>query len=169
MRKTGLLIILCIALSSFAFAQKGSKIGHVNSQQLIGMMPEAKLAQDSLEMYAKSLRAQFEKMDAELQQMAKEYQEGAEQMADIVKEAKLNEYAAKQKGLTDFQTKANQAIAKREQELFAPIANKAMEAIKKVAKANGYNYILDQAQGNLLYDSESDNILPLVKKELGLQ
>lgn len=170
MRKIGLVILFCIAFGSFTYAQKGSKVGHINSQELIGMMPEAKLAQDSLELFAKSLREQFDQMDAQLQKMAQEFQAADQQgMAEIVREAKLKEYADKQKGLSDFQTKANQAIAQREQELFQPIAGKAMEAIKKVAKANGYNYILDQAQGNILYNTDTDDILPLVKKELGLK
>lgn len=169
MKKTGLLVVLFVAVSSFAFAQKGSKVGHINSQVLITSMPAAKVAQDSLELFGKSLKAQFEKMDAELQQMAQEFQEQQKSMSELVRETKLSEYSDKQKRLSDFQTKANQAIAQREQELFKPIADKAMAAIEKVAKANGYNYVFDQAQGGILYQSGGDDLLPLVKKELGLK
>lgn len=168
MKKTGLLVIVFVAASMFAFAQKGSKVGHINSQELITAMPAAKAAQDSLELFAKSLRSQFEKMDQELQAMAQEFQEQQKTMSELVRETKLSEYADKQKRLSDFQTKANQAIAQKEQELFKPIADKAMAAIEKVAKANAYNYILDQAQGGILYQS-GDDLLPLVKKELGIK
>lgn len=167
MKKTGLLVIVFVAVSMFAFGQKGSKVGHINSQELITAMPAAKVAQDSLELFAKSLREQFDKMDKELQAMAQEFQDQQKTMSELVRETKLSEYADKQKRLSDFQTKANQAIAQKEQELFKPIADKAMKAIEKVAKANGYNYILDQAQGGILYQS-GDDLLPLVKKELGL-
>jgi outer membrane protein len=43
-----------------------------------------------------------------------------------------------------------------------------MEAIKTVGKENGFTYIHDQAA--LLYAADnSEDILPLVKKKLGIQ
>jgi len=170
MKRTGLLLIVFVAFSTIgAYAQKASKVGHINSQTLINAMPESKVAQDSLDAFAKDLKAQFDKMDAELQSMAKEYNDQQATMSDLVRETKLSEYSDKQKRLSDFQTKANQAINKRQQELFQPIADKAMKAIEKVAKANGYNYILDQAQGGILFNDGGNDILPAVKKELGIQ
>jgi Skp family chaperone for outer membrane proteins len=37
-----------------------------------------------------------------------------------------------------------------------------------VAKEKGYDYILDTGLGMVLYASDSEDILPLVKKKLGL-
>ena len=49
-----------------------------------------------------------------------------------------------------------------------PIVTKAMDAIKAVGKENGFTYIYDN--GALLYTAETaEDILPLVKKKLGLQ
>ena len=43
-----------------------------------------------------------------------------------------------------------------------------MAAIDKVAKEGNFTYIFDSGAGNLLYTAESENILSLVKAELGL-
>ena len=48
-------------------------------------------------------------------------------------------------------------------------AHKQQQAIADVAKENGYSYIFDVSAGALLYQPDSDDILPLVKKKLGLK
>ena len=56
----------------------------------------------------------------------------------------------------------------KEKELLDPILRKAQSAIDEVAKDGKYTYILDSGSGALLYSKESEDILPKVKKELGL-
>ena len=61
-------------------------------------------------------------------------------------------------------------LQQKEAELFQPVMEKAQAAIEKVAKANGFTYVFDLGAGGLLYFSEqSVDILPLVKKELGIE
>jgi len=60
-------------------------------------------------------------------------------------------------------------LQKKQNELLQPIIDKAKSAIEKVAKANGYSMILDSRQGILLYAAATEDILPLVKKELGIK
>jgi outer membrane protein len=49
----------------------------------------------------------------------------------------------------------------------APITKKATDAIQAVAKENGYAYVINKEQ--LLVSPPADDILPLVKKKLGLK
>ena len=56
----------------------------------------------------------------------------------------------------------------KQDKTYAPILQKVNEAIKSVAKTNGYTYIFDTAAGSLLYVDETDNILPLLKAYLKL-
>ena len=57
-----------------------------------------------------------------------------------------------------------------QQQLYAPIFQKAKEAVDKVGKENGFTYIFNTAEGVLVYINEatSQNVLPLVKQELGI-
>jgi outer membrane protein len=60
-----------------------------------------------------------------------------------------------------------QLMQQKTQELLAPIRSKAFETIKTVAKESGYAYVLD-AQA-ILVGPPGEDILPLVKKKLGIK
>ena len=61
-------------------------------------------------------------------------------------------------------------MQERQSELMKPLVDRAKKAIEEVAKENGYSYIFDTSTGvgALLYTPESDDIMPLVKKKLGI-
>jgi outer membrane protein len=42
------------------------------------------------------------------------------------------------------------------------------KSVEEVAKENGYKYVIDSSQGTLLYSEPADDVMPLVKKKLGL-
>jgi len=53
---------------------------------------------------------------------------------------------------------------------FQPIYEKANNAIQEVAKENKFTYVFDLAARSIIYFSEdSENVLPLVKKKLGIE
>jgi len=68
-----------------------------------------------------------------------------------------------------FQVKATQQLDDKRSQLFQPVISKADNAIRDVAKAEGFIFVLDGSQ--LLYsdDKKCTNILPLVKAKLGLK
>ena len=65
---------------------------------------------------------------------------------------------------------AQQDFQKRQNELLAPIIEKAKNAIDKVAAAGGYLAVFDTSTGSLAYFDEASltDIAPAVKKELGI-
>jgi outer membrane protein len=71
--------------------------------------------------------------------------------------------------IQNFQQQAQESLQAEETKLIEPIVNKAKKAIEQVAKENGYTYVVDTSTGAFLYWEESDNLLALVKKKLGLQ
>lgn len=69
-----------------------------------------------------------------------------------------------------FEEIAMNEFKKAQDELLQPIMDKAHKAIQDVAKENSFTYIFDMNSGAILYASEtSEDILPLVKKKLGIQ
>ena len=107
-------------------------------------------------------------MSSDLQKKVDEYKAGEATMPELVKTTKVKEVQDFQDRIKEFQSKAQQDVNKKEQELLSPIVTKAKKAIADVAKEKGYAYIFDAAQGTILYSEESDNVLPLVKKKLGI-
>jgi outer membrane protein len=67
------------------------------------------------------------------------------------------------------QEKAQEDLAKQEEELLKPMVDRATVAIKEVASANNFTYILDVSTGTVLVYDKGEDILPLVKAKLGIQ
>ena len=53
-------------------------------------------------------------------------------------------------------------------ELVQPFIDKAKAAVKEVAKENKYTYIINSIEDVVLYSEASDDVMPLVKKKLGI-
>jgi len=167
MKKT--FIVIAMALLSFgtAFAQKSVKLGHIDSNELLKIMPGRDSAQAKLQREMTELEGALQNMQMELQQLYNDYMAKESQMSDLIKQVeqkKLQETGAR---IEEFQKNAQLQLQESEKALLTPIIDRAKEAIRKVAKDNGYTYIFDSAVGVTLYEG-GDDILPLVKKELGL-
>ena len=69
--------------------------------------------------------------------------------------------------VSNWQNQAQDMYNTEAQKKIAPIKTKALEAIKTVAKENGYTYILDVSA--VIVAPPGDDLLPLVKKKLGIK
>jgi outer membrane protein len=165
MKKITFLALLSI-LTLSTIAQ--NKFGHIDSQELLMLMPERKKAETDVQEFAKSLESQLGSMTAEYQQSVQEYQANEATYTDLVKQDKEAEINGLQQRIQAFQQNAQQSLQAKEQELLEPILSKARKAIKDVATEGGYTYIFDKSIGSILYAKESENIIDLVKKKLKL-
>lgn len=143
------------------------KVGYISLQELIVAMPEFKKANEDMADYQKAI-----------QQQANEYQEAYQRLDSIfvadsakwssaqkqVKRKQLNEAYLKSVNFTNQE--GPQMIQRREQELLAPIQEKAVTTTQAVAKENGYSYILSKEQ--LIAFPPGDDVLPLVAKKLNI-
>ncbi|MGB0887367.1 MAG: OmpH family outer membrane protein [Vicingaceae bacterium] len=163
------LLMLVVALSTTAMAQKGVKVGHINSNELLIAMPERTAVQKELEEYANQLKATLDVMRKEYETKVADFQSKQDVMTDVIKENKIKEITDLERRITEFQQTAEADLQKKEQGLLQPIIDKAKTAINDVAKAEGYTYVLDSSVGAILYSVDSDNILSKVKTKLGIQ
>jgi outer membrane protein len=152
------------------------KFGHTNSQEIMTLMPDTKLAQDELEKLAKTHTERFNAMKAEYEKKYTEYvensqlkKESPEKWDDLTIADKESELQNLQQRLQNYEGLAQQKIAEKQNELLKPITDKITEAIKNVAVEGKFIYIFDIS--TLLYFSpdQSVDITPLVKKKLGIQ
>ena len=164
-----LILILTIAVISgnMAYSQK---IGHINSNDLLVSMPETASIETEIQNHAKQLETQLLSMQRELETKYQDFQANESLMTEAIREDRIKELTSLEQRLNEFQERAQSDLQKKEQELTEPLITKAKDAINKVAKENGYTYIIDAGFGILLYIDETtaEDIMPLVKKELGL-
>jgi outer membrane protein len=152
-------------LTTDATAQK---IAHINSNDLLQLMPEVKSANKEMEAYSKQLEEQLSSMTAELQKKYDEYTKTADKMPDAVKDLKEKEIQQLQERIETFRETARESVQNKEKQLLEPIIKKAKEAVQSVAKENGYAYVLDTSTGAVIMFPDSDNLMSLVKKKLNI-
>lgn len=163
------LVALMVLLSSNSIAQN-LKFAHINGQELLMVMPEREEAETKLKAYGQDLSDQIEELHVEYNNKVNTYMQRRATFTDAIREAREKELAELQQRIQEFEQTAQQDYQRMQGELMRPLMEKADEAIKKVAKREGYLYVFDLSAGSVVYFSDASiDILPLVKKELGIQ
>ncbi len=171
--KNGLKILL---FSAFAFLAVGTakgqqiKLGYINSQELISVMPESDSAQVQLEAYAQELSDQIESLQVELNNKFQQYQKDLNTLTDLVRQSRETELNDLSRRFQEAQQMAQEDMQRMQYLVMNPILDKADEAIQRVSKANGITAVFDTAQGAMLYFDESQmtDLLPLVMADMGI-
>jgi outer membrane protein len=162
-----LVIAMCAFLST-GFSQVNAKLGYIDSNELLEMMPGKDSIQTAIQNYGKSLESQLQTMYGEYQTKLQDYQSNAGTMSDIIRQTKEKELIDLESRIQTFQQQADTDLQEKQIQLLQPLLDKAKNAINAVAKENGYTYIFDVGTGAFLYYEKGDNILQLVKAKLGL-
>ncbi len=165
----GLVIIVFMMLVATQ-AKAQNKFGHIDFGKLYELVltPHMDSINAELQKYQKDLESVLQEMSSEYEKKAMDYQTNSNSYSDLIKKTKEGELKTLEQKIYDFQTQAQQDIQKKQMELQNPYIEKAKKAVEKVAKANGYTYVFNSTEGLLLYAEPSQDIMSLVKKELGL-
>ena len=164
-------IVALVAMLGFggnAMAQKNIKLGHINSNELMQIMPGRDSAQAALQKEVEELQADMEAMKKEYETKVNDYMAKRDQLSELIRKSKESDLQAMGSRLEEFQQNAQKLLEERQEALLKPIVDRAKKAIEEVGKENGYTYIFDAGVGAVLYSQDSDDIMPLVKKKLGL-
>ncbi|MCB9251460.1 MAG: OmpH family outer membrane protein [Flavobacteriales bacterium] len=163
-----LVLSLLMALCLVAGVNAQSKIAHVNTAELMNAMPEMKEFEEKLKAHENLLRKQLEEMQNELQTNYYAYLNDTIS-PDAVMEIKKKKLEDLQANIQQFAQTAEQEMTKKKETLYLPIYNKAKTAISEVAKAKGYDYVLDSSEGlGVLVVQPANDIINDVKKKLGI-
>src|ERR1700733_2475543 len=165
MKKLLVLSLLAFTILSTASAQ--TKIGYINTADLINSMPEADKANSALQDYQTSLTQQGNDYLSELNEKDSIFVRDSAKLSPAARELRRNDLVSLYQKVQNWNQTMQQMINEKQQALLVPIRQKAIETIKAVAKENGYGYIIDQQA--LLVMPPADDILPFVKKKLGIK
>jgi outer membrane protein len=143
------------------------KIGCVSISEVIDAMPETKKADSTLNLYKVELEQRFEAYKAEYSEKAAFFASPdtakyTKPQLDLRRQS-LAELLSKLQG---YDQEAGNLFNQRRSALLMPIQKKAEDAILQVSKENGYAFVFEKE--NLHVYPPSADILPLVKKKLGL-
>lgn len=162
-----ILFLTILLLPEFVAAQK-FKYGYINADKVLSEMPEIDLANKELEGYVKEINDYINKKNEEYNKKLTDFQQNEKSMSDIIKADKQEELNKLASSIKQFQTEAQNTINKKKEDLYRSAISKLKDAIKAVARENGYRFIIDNTNGQLLYCEEEDNVENLVRKKLGI-
>lgn len=157
--------ILFIGMSQTAVAQ--AKVAHIDVSALISAMPEKKTADTQLEKIRTGFDNDYRAMVEEYQAKLKKYDAEAATVSDAVNETRTKEMQDMGQRIQQFQQSASKELQQKQEDIYKPIMEKSLAAIQKVAKAKGYQYVLDSSMGSGVLLAEGPDLLADVKKELG--
>lgn len=160
-------MVLCAVSVS---AQK--KLGHVDSDSLMRIMPGYDSAVVKIQAEVKVYQSQIATMQTEYDKKLEEYKAGLATMSDLIKQTKAAELEDLTARIEKFTESAQTAVQAKQTELVKPLIDKAKKAIDEVAKEGGFAYIFDSAGANgtvLLYTAGGEDIMNLVKKKIGIK
>ncbi len=166
--------IIVIALSVFSVATlasaQGMKFGHVNMQEVIFLMDEMDSARVEMEKFSASMQETYNAMIEEYNTKITTYQQMSANWTPSVLATKQQEIQDLEARITQYNQNAQMDMNNLQQQLMAPIQQKANEAVAKVGRTNGLIYVFDTSMGVIPYfdAAQSMDVTEQVKIELNI-
>jgi outer membrane protein len=168
---------LALALAVFTLTliplrSEAQKFAYVDTEYILSQMPEYRSAQNDLNELSKTWQSEIDVKYAEIEKAYKLYQAEKVLLTKDMQTKRENEIIEMENEVKALQTKRfgfEGDLYKKRQELIKPIQDKVFDAIHKVAKENGLDFIFDKSSdlvklvSNPKYD-RSDEVLA----ELGI-
>ncbi len=146
-------LVAALLLACSVASAQATKAAFVDSEKILGELPEAQKASAELNALLKGWQDSVATMQSDLQKQIEEYQKQSSVMPQAKKDAeekrlndlntRLREFAAQK-----LDTRTGEAAQEREKRL-TPIREKVLRAIESVAKEDGFTFVFDRA--NVLY------------------
>ncbi|MFI5186443.1 MAG: OmpH family outer membrane protein [Chitinophagales bacterium] len=169
MKKIISVIVIAFGLLSAITAKAQTKIGYIRIDDMVGLMPDAAKIDTLLSIYQRdSLNSTLNNIVVEYQ-----YKDSMLTKVDTSKTPKQvlaqlhNDVNVLAYQIQNWQTLAGQAYQNKQEQLFGPVYEKVITAVKTVAKEKGYSYVL--SKDVFLVAPDGDDLLPIVAAKLGVK
>lgn len=157
-----------MALGIFS-ASAQNKIAYISTEELISLMPEAAKVNTDLNEYQTSLQQQGQVLAKEADIKRDQYFKDSVTLSASMKEIRRDELVKLYQRIQNYDQEAQEKANQYAQSKIGPVREKALDAIKTVAKEKGYNYVIDNSSNMLLVMPPADDLLPFVKTKLGIK
>ncbi|MBL7813989.1 MAG: OmpH family outer membrane protein [Saprospiraceae bacterium] len=169
--KISKIVIVFTFLFMAVQAISAQKIGHINSGNILALMPDAAKADSGLVLYRNELVAKGDSAGRAFEKEYKAFVEAynAGTLSQIQVQKRQEELQKAQQTLQAYAQEIDARIANLRRQLLQPILEKLDDAIRAIGKEGNYQAIFDSSTGSTLFAQESDDVSELVKKKLGLK
>lgn len=159
--------LLTVTLLCTFFYVQAQKFAYVNTDYILSSIPTYESAQEQINIMTKDWQSEIEAKHAEVEKLYKEFQAEKVLLTEEMKKQREEEIVQKDREVKDLQKKyfgPEGDLFKKKKELIEPIQNDIFNAIKEIAVAGNFAFILDAAGGaSMLYTDpkydKSDEVL----------
>lgn len=137
-----------LAPTAGAYAQK---FAYVDLNQALNNVEEGKKAKSILERDYEKKKKELEAENQKLQSMRDELESKRMVLSDEALRRKVAELEQQQMAFQKKLVAHQQDWAKKEGELTASILEKLIEVVKEVGKSEGYDYVFEKTEANIIY------------------
>ena len=164
--------LLLLLLFVFNVQSQTARIGYVDTEYILDLMPEYRSAQKQLDLMSEEWQKELEKKFSEIEKMEKEFQAEQILLTEELKKKRESEINTKKEEARDFRNKKfgyEGELFKKRLELVKPIQDKIFDAVQAVAKKSALDFIF--AKGGevvMLYTNAKYDKSDEVLQELGI-
>ena len=161
--------LFVLALAAFAgLSLQAQTFGRVNFSELVALMPEMDQAREVIAASQKEAEETYSAMLEEFQSKYSQYQQKQATWTAAIKESKERELSDMQNRIQEFQANIPQELQQQQNQLQAPIYEKANKAVQELAKAKGLTALFDATQALYFDESKVIDLTPEARKALGI-
>lgn len=143
-------------------SQAQARVAYVDIEKVLAANPDYERAQKELEEQAELWRQEIAKEYAKIDQLYRDYQAREVLLSDETKKQKQDEIVAKEKEVRELQKRRfgpDGELFQKRQSLVKPIQEKVYQAVKKVAEARNYDFVLTAPDGSSVIYAKPDKDL----------
>lgn len=166
------LLLISVSYIAPSYAQK-VKIGFAQSDYILGLLPEAGPAEQSIATFERELSNKITAMRQGLELQVAQFRQEAPTLSDSARAERETELQQLQQDIRQEQQTAEQQLQFKVMQSLSPLRQKVQYTIDSVAQANGYTHVFPtdiDGQPFLIYakDTKEADVTALVLKALNI-
>ncbi|WP_019037111.1 OmpH family outer membrane protein [Psychroflexus tropicus] len=162
-----IVVALVLTFGLMASTNAQSKVAHINSQEFVQNLPSYKSAMTELEQREKTYRKEIDDLLKEAQKTNERYQREASTKTEEENQKRAMELQEMQQSIQEYRQTASEDLQKKQEELMRPVLERARTVIQEVARAKGYDYVLDSSLGAGVLMADGYNLMADAKAAIG--
>lgn len=164
--KLKITLLFITLISTLSIAQ--NKVGTIDSDYIINLMPETKIVIERVQNYGAKLDSSFTIKVTDFQVKLDTFKKNEKKMGALEKKVNIKELNALDQDIQKYKENGNALMGLKRDELMRPLYRKLNKVISEVAKEKGYSQIFTRTGNQFAYIDEKFDITDLVLDKLGI-
>jgi len=163
-------IVLALAIFITGISlQAQSKIGTIDAEFILGMMPEIPTVEESLKAYNLKLQEDLQVTIKKYEELVADYKTNSTSFTEEIKIEKESEIISLENDIKNFRQKASVLIQVKRNELTQPLYEKINTAMRTIITEQKYTQIFNTSVNGLAFSDEKFDITEAVMGKLGIK